>query len=263
MNQKKRTHDGTKLIPTAQKKEMVANELVEMLEAELNKKDAEMDTQLVEEIMLTLEPDGPDAATLERTWERIASGLPGAQRKRKALRVLGWLGKAAVCILVVLMLLRAVYGVTKAAGEEPPPGLAQECASNGVLHTTAEDEFPDTYKGYRVIPAWIPDRFAFEQATRYENGNMAKSTIIYDSPCGACTIIMIACPENAIMPQCAYEKKPNNDDAWCISGCSVDRYTNADDEVLSASWIVADAHYSIYGAVSEEEMQRIIAGIIN
>lgn len=262
MNQKKRTHDGTKLIPTAQKKEMVANELVEMLEAELNKKDAEMDTQLVEEIMLTLEPDGPDAATLERTWERIASGLPGAQRKRKALRVLGWLGKAAVCILVVLMLLLAVYGVTKAAGEEPPPGLAQECASNGVLHTTAEDEFPDTYKGYRVIPAWIPDRFAFEQATRYENGNTAKSTIIYDSPRGACIVTVTSYIDGAIVPQYVYEKRLHENGEWSVGGCLVDHYVNSDADMLSASWVFGDAHYFVGGMVTDGEMIQIVESLI-
>ena len=170
--------------------EMSRYDLEQMLEAELNKPEDEMDTELVQQILEILE-DGPSMEQQHKSWQQIDKRLKFKQWQP----VVSGLTRIAAVGVILVALMFATYGTAQAlnwefllrwmkpfaetfmiySGDKPEPTVAPVTTEvyGDVGLTFAQTEFntladcPEKIDGYPVKPVWMPERFTYLQGSMY------------------------------------------------------------------------------------------------
>jgi len=263
--------------------ELMPYELNDMLEKELSKPADQIDMQFVDELLDLLGAEEPTAAERQACWQSI-------QKKMPAKKTLSWKSAmrriaAAAAVLVVLFfasfesakafqwtfllkLLAPVaetFGIysTSTFGSDDPvndnTALLNEDTEYEQLTYLSLEEMPSEISGYRIIPGWIPERFAFVQGSVYEDPDMAHCSMLYSYESEYLNITTsIFYNEDAVFGF-EYERTLPEPLTEVINGYSVSYYhNNSNEKRLSASWIEETTHYHIDGNVTEKELKQII-----
>ena len=261
--------------------ELSRDDLEQMLDAELSKPEAEMDTELVQQIVDLLE-ETPSQAQQREAWRKTDKRL---KLKQWQPFVTGLTRIAAVGVILVALMF-ATYGTAQAlnwefllrlmrpfaetfmvySGDKPEPTpepVTSEVYSDIELTFTQQEfatlaDCPDEIDGYPAKPAWMPERFTYLQSSIYSDEQINTVTHIFLCDDGICVLDVTIFANKLDMSNFAYELQPDQTMSKYIAGFPTTFYHNADDSTLTASWLVENAHYSITGVISEEEITRIL-----
>lgn len=266
--------------------ELMPNEINSILEKELSKPADEVDMQLVNELLELLGEEEPNAADKEASWQII-------QQKRKPKKRFNWrktINRAAAiaaAIVVVFfvsfesakafrwtILLKlltpvaetfGIYSTSTIESEEPAVQNALVIEDTGYEQVTYDsiEQMPAEVGGYRIIPTWVPDRFGFVQGSIYEDPDMAYCSLSYRGNGDTIRVNTVIYYSGDAVFSYEYERtliEPQSED---VNGILVSYYYNNEEgKISSASWIDRDAHYQVEGNITEEELRRIVNGMI-
>lgn len=265
--------------------EMIQYELEQMLARELAKPETEMDTALVDEILKTLE-EGPSASEKQNTWQSVEKKV----RRKKGLLSITAVRRIAACLLILItvsvlsigsayafnwkFLLRFLKPLTESFGVYSANTIShpENTETNGLyvddetgytqtVYNLAE-EMPVQRNSFRVMPAWMPDRFTFLQGSMYEDNSTAIYSVAYTAENAFFNLTTNFFFDDEDVSSYEYQKTPVDPIVEIIADQEVTYYLNSDTMRLSASWIDRNVHYSIFGDISEKEMRNIILSIV-
>lgn len=286
MSNRKETLEIIERLQNAPEMELMQHDVEEMLERELAKPEAEVDAQLVQELMDLLENREVNGEEKKAAWTQLEQKLP-AKRSRPIVK---WVSRIAACAAVIIAVMFAAYGTAQAFHWEFLLKLLRPVAETFMLYSSNQDgatqapqqvdayqqgstgirqaqynsveECPLTYEGYRVQPVWMPERFAFLQGMLYQDEFSAVITNVHHSEGGICILTVTLFNGENTKSSYEYEKTLNDPMTHVISNHEVTYYHNYDDAMRSASWVMDKAHYSVTGAITEDEMVQVIQTII-
>ena len=266
--------------------ELSRDDLEQMLDAELSKPEAEMDTELVQQIVDLLE-ETPSQAQQREAWRKTDKRL---KLKQWQPVVTGLTRIAAVGVILVAIMF-ATYGTAQAlnwelllrlmkpfaetfmvySGDTPeatPVPMTSEVYSD-VERTYNQAEFttladcPDTIEGYPAKPVWMPERFTYLQGSMYADTLITSITHVYQSDMGICIIDISLLDDANDVDSYSYEQTENQPThSEYVQGYPATFYYNNEGQLTSASWIVNNAHYSIAGRMSKDEILQILTSIL-
>ena len=266
--------------------EMSRDDLENMLEAELNKPEAEMDTELVQQILELLE-ETPSQEQQHKAWQKIDKRLKFKQWQP----VVSGLTRIAAVGVILVAILFATYGTAQAlnwefllrlmkpfaetfmiySGDKPEPTAApvttEVYGDVGLAFTQAEfttlADCPDEIDGYPVKAVWMPERFTYLQGSMYADTLMTSITHVYQSDMGVCIFDISMLDDANHVDSYSYEQTENQlTHSEYIQGYPTTFYCNNEGQLTSASWIVNNAHYSITGKMTKDEIIQILTSIL-
>ena len=205
--------------------ELSRDDLEQILDAELSKPEAEMDTELVQQILEMLE-ETPSQAQQREAWRKTDKRL---KLKQWQPVVTGLTRIAAVGVILVALMF-ATYGTAQAlnwefllrlmkpfaetfmvyTGNKPdatPLPQTSEVYSDVEL-TFTQMEFatladcPDDIDGYLVKPVWIPERFTYLFGSMYSDFQVTAISHVFNSSEGRC-IMDISKFRDSIIAYCS------------------------------------------------------------
>ena len=263
--------------------EMKSDDLVEMLNAELNKPESEIDGQLVQEILDVLEPTGPDPAQMQAGWKHVKENLP-KRRERSGWRT-GFARFAAATAVVAIVLVSTIedagafrwtliqkilkpvaetFGIIMNDQTDTTPESTETTlyavsdAPSSLIAYAALDEVPDMYEGYIIRPRWLPEGFTFASGSRFTGFDSEIYSLDFvkgDREFGLS--IHIVTVDSAVHSR-VFERNLEIPIEMTIGQHSVTFYSNADDQHQSAVWVHENAHYMLYGELTVEEVKQFI-----
>ena len=268
-----------------QELELMPYELNELLEKELSKPEDEMDFQLVDDLLDLLGAENPTRAQQEACWQEIEKRIQPSKKRGYAV-VLRRIAAAAAVLVVLFFvsfetakafrwtfLLKLLAPVAETFGiyssntfDSQHAGLnddafIDEDTEYEQLNYASLADMPAEVDGYPVVPAWVPERFEFLQGSIYEDPDMAYITVSYMAEDVLILNTSIFYNDEAVLSY-DYERTLSEPMIEELSGTSVSYYQNEDEGMLSASWIVDDAHYHAVGDLTIAEMQQVIEGML-
>ncbi len=266
--------------------ELSRYDLEQMLEAELSKPEAEMDTELVQQILEILE-ESPTQEQQRNAWQKTSRRLMLTQWQP----VVTGLTRIAAVGVILVALMFATYGTAQAlnwefllrlmkpfaetfmiySGDTPeatPVPVTSEVYSD-VERTFNQAEFttladcPDTIEGYPAKPVWMPERFTYLQGSMYADTLITSITHVYQSDMGICIIDISLLDDANDVDSYSYEQTENQPThSEYVQGYPATFYYNNEGQLNSASWIVNNAHYSITGRMTKDEILQILTSIL-
>ena len=261
--------------------ELSRYDLEQMLEAELMKPEAEMDTELVQQIVDLLE-ETPSQAQQREAWRKTDKRLKLKQWQP----VVSGLARIAAVGVILVAIMFATYGTAQALnwefllrwirpfaetfmvymGDKPemtPESKTTEVYNDdGLASTQAEfttlADCPEKIDGYPAKPVWMPERFTYLSGSMYSDCQVTAITHVYGSDAGHCImdISMFRSSEDASSYH--YEQLPENNVSVYVAGCQIAIYYNTRNTNTTASWLSENTHYCITGVISEEEIITLI-----
>ncbi|MDO4357135.1 MAG: DUF4367 domain-containing protein [Clostridia bacterium] len=267
--------------------EMTRYELEEILEAELEKPDVEIDAQLVQEVLSLLEEDMPTEDEQQDCWNQIERQLHVENRKL-------WYARArriATCIVAAILVLMLTMGAAQAynwtflvkllrpiaetfgiysSNQENdnivPSGVTSVYTQDEIETTQIQfdslEDFPSERDGYRVLPEWMPERFAFVTGSLYEDEDMAVLAAYFRSENGYVNIDVTFLYDSDSVISFDYEKTLDEPIVETILDHELTYYYNMADEKLSASWVHEEVHYHVAGNLTVEELRQMVEGLL-
>lgn len=265
--------------------EMSRDDLELLLDAELAKPEAEMDDELLQEILDLLE-DEPTALQQHASWQKIDQR---ASRKPWQSAVSG-LARIAAAIVLLLAVLFATYGTARAlnwefllrimrpfaetfmvyTGSSPTPAPTNpdsEVYSDADLTFTQTTfatlaDCPDMIDGYPAKPAWMPERFAYDQGSMYSDLQVTSITHVFSSSDGQCIMDISKFRNTEDATSYHFEQLPDEITTVNLVGYQVAIYHNTDQVTVTASWLAENTNYFITGAIGQEEIVSIIESMM-
>ena len=261
--------------------EMSRDDLEQMLEDELAKPEAEMDTELVQLLLEELE-EAPSEAEEQASWNRIDHQLRAKRRRR----MVSLAARAAAIVVAVAGLAYGMYGTARAfnwtfllrlmnpfaetfmvySGNEPeatePPAPA-EVYGDTFSSTTQMDfaslaDCPDRIDQYPAKPVWMPERFHYLMGSMYADMHMTSVSHMFKSGDGRCMVDIIVFADDIAASTYQFEQVPDHNVTDNRSGYQIKFYHNTENDILTASWMVENAHYCVSGTIREEEIISIL-----
>ena len=129
---------------------------------------------------------------------------------------------------------------------------------------TVYDSFeamPKTYKGHVVVPGWVPERYAFDHGTFFDNGWVEKFTISYHHADDWLSIDMILNRDEDAAVDYQYERALEEPVSIDIEGVEVLLYENSDEGSIYAAWVDNNVNYNLFGILTREELIQIITSM--
>lgn len=265
--------------------ELSRDDLEQILDAELSKPEAEMDTELVQQILEMLE-ETPSQAQQREAWRKTDKRL---KLKQWQPVVTGLTRIAAVGVILVALMF-ATYGTAQAlnwefllrwmrpfaetfmiySGDDPAPTPEPEISEMyddmGMEFTQKEfatlADCPDKIDGYPMKPVWIPERFSYLFGSMYSDFQVTAITHIFSSSEGRCIMDISKFRDNKDASSYHYEQLPEDNASMYVAGHQIAFYYNTDNTTLSASWLFENTNYVITGAISKEEIVSIIESMM-
>ena len=260
--------------------ELSRDDLEQMLDAELSKPEAEMDTELVQQIVDLLE-ETPSQAQQREAWRKTDKRL---KLKQWQPVVTGLTRIAAVGVILVALMF-ATYGTAQALNWEfllrwmkpfaetfmvytgdkptPTPMPQGDVVYDDFTMTFTQQEFasladcPDKIDGYPVKPVWMPERFTYLQGSMYSDAHTTAVTHVFRSEPGKCIIDISMVETSNETDAYQFERIPDENKSKYIAGYQITFYNNTDNAMQSASLVVENTTYFITGPISEEEIISI------
>lgn len=265
--------------------ELSRDDLEQMLDAELSKPEAEMDTELVQQILDLLE-ETPSQAQQREAWRKTDKRL---KLKQWQPVVTGLTRIAAVGVILVALMF-ATYGTAQAlnwefllrlmkpfaetfmvyTGDKPTPTpLPQgDVVYDDFTMTFTQQEFasladcPDKIDGYPVKPVWMPEQFAYIHGSMYSDYQVTAITHVFRSDAGSCIMDISKFRDSKDASSYHYEQLPEDNVSMYVAECQVAFYYNTDNTQLSASWLVENTNYVFTGAIGKEEIVSVIESMM-
>lgn len=265
--------------------EMSRDDLEMMLEAELSKPEAEMDTELVQQILELLE-DAPSQEEQRAAWQKTSKQL----KLRRWQPVVSGLTRIAAVGVILVALLFATYGTAQAlnwefllrwmrpfaetfmvySGDDPEPTAIPQTSEvySDVSLASTQVEFatladcPDQVGGYPAKPVWMPERFTYLQGSMYSDLQVTSITHVFRSDEGSCIIDISKFRDNKDATSYHFEQLPAENTTMNVSGYQIAFYRNTRNAKLTASWVAENTHYCITGIISEEEIISILESMM-
>ena len=265
--------------------ELSRDDLEQILDAELSKPEAEMDTELVQQILDLLE-ETPSQAQQREAWRKTDKRL---MLKQWQPVVTGLTRIAAVGVILVALMF-ATYGTAQALNWEfllrlmkpfaetfmiysgddpvatPEPKVNEVYSDTGLASTQAEfttlADCPDKIDGYPAKPVWMPERFTYFMGSMYSDVQVTAVTHIFKSDAGRCIIDISKFRDNKDASSYHFEQLPDEISTMYVAHHQVAFYYNTDQATITASWLVENTNYFITGAVSQEEIVSIVESMM-
>ncbi len=265
--------------------ELSRDDLEQMLDAELSKPEAEMDTELVQQILEMLE-ETPSQVQQREAWRKTDKRLKLKQWQP----VVTGLTKIAAVGVILVALMFATYGTAQAlnwefllrwirpfaetfmvyTGDKPTPTpLPQgDVVYDDFTMTFTQQEFttladcPDKIDGYPVKPVWMPARFAHLQSSLYSDLHVTSISHLFNSSEGWCIVDITKFGNNKDATSYYYEQLPDDNTSMYVTGHQIAFYYNTDNTMLSASWLFENTNYVITGTISRDEIISIIESMM-
>ena len=265
--------------------ELSRDDLEQMLDAELSKPEAEMDTELVQQIVDLLE-ETPSQAQQREAWRKTDKRLKLKQWQP----VVTGLTKIAAVGVILVALMFATYGTAQALNWEfllrwmrpfaetfmvytgdkptPTPMPQGDVVYDDFTMTFTQQEFasladcPDKIDGYPVKPVWMPEQFAYIHGSMYSDYQVTAITHVFRSDAGSCIMDISKFRDSKDASSYHYEQLPEDNASMYVAGCQVALYYNTDNTQLSASWLVENTNYVITGAIGKEEIVSVIESMM-
>lgn len=261
--------------------ELMPLELNRMLEEELAKPEAEIDVQLVDELLKLLEEEEPSEVEKRRMWQGISNQLDKEAPKRHA----GILRRrvAVVAVAVILLfsltlgaahalrwtfLLKLLEPLAQTFGIVTTDQLAESDSIEGEVYVEDDDTeqivydsletMPKVLNGHVVVPGWVPDRYVFEQGVVYNNGLFEKNNVMYRNNDEWLSIDTMIYQDEGITVDFQYEREIGEPETIDVDGTEVLLYENSSEGSVYVAWVNGNVNYSLFGTVTEEELKLII-----
>lgn len=270
--------------------ELSRDDLERMLEEELSRPEEQLDTALIGEIAMQLE-NGASAREQETAWHATAQKLKEKSTKR-ANPAVKWISRIAAAFVIAIVMLAATYKTAEAFNWQLVLRLMRPVAETFLLYTGRQPEIPElpassaepyadvgksneswvfaspeeapaSLMGYPVMPRGIPERFTYLQGSGYSDDLNASVTHVYAGEGGMCMFSVLILKDEDITSSQLYERTLDEPEELYIAGCRVLYYANSDNATASASWVRDGAQYSLFGAISGEELARIVEATMN
>ena len=291
-----------KRLQSAGQMEMMRDELEQLLEAELNKPESEMDTQLVQELVDALEEDALEGDALEKdvsdeerraSWEGIEAALHAGTKESGRITVhrhASGKRRAAICAAILIALLCVSMGGVYAfrwtgfmkilkpldetfglhsvnsliEPEDEQPSEQYFLSDTDIIQQqyAAQDEFPAMWNGVRILPQWTPESVAFAQGSLYQDDNITVLSALYQGEEKFLNLSVVFGSEDEHSSFFEFEKKAEQVNAETVGGAEITYYFNSDIGMFSASWVGQDVHFCLFGNVTEEDMQKIVHSMV-
>ena len=261
--------------------ELMPLELNRMLEEELAKPEAEIDVQLVDELLKLLEEAEPSEVEKRRMWQGISNQLEKEAPKRRA--GFSWRRVAVVAVAAILLfsltlgaahalrwtfLLRLLEPLAQTFGIVTTDQLTESDSIEGEVSVEDDDTeqivydsletMPKVLNGHVVVPGWVPDRYVFEQGIVYDNGLFEKDNVMYRNIDEWLSIDTMIYQDEDITVDFQYEREIDEPKTIDVDGTEVLLYENSSEGSVYVAWVNGNVNYSLFGTVTEEELKLII-----
>ena len=278
-------------------REVDRKRLEQILNNEMNKPEDQpedqIDLQLVDDILAALETEPVDKKEATASWDRLDRKIkeleekekthPPHARKRNVFVFVGRVAAVAASLIILFFIsfasaramkwtfllkylnpIAQTFGISLDERKPESPqtaGLILDDTSDEQILFSSEADVPDTYKGYRIRLNHVPERFTFVGGYFFSNPELVKFHCFYQSPEeGWLRYSVDIFPNEDISGQFDFEKTKDNAIAQYAGMKEITIYKNAEDGVVSSSWIDRNAYYGIYGSVTEAEMNELLHG---
>ncbi len=274
-----------KRLRLSKESELSRYDLEQMLDAELSKPEAEMDTELVQQILEMLE-ETPSQAQQREAWQKTDKRLKLKQWQP----VVSGLTRIAAVGVILVAIMFATYGTAQAlnwefllqwmkpfaetfmiySGDkpEPTPGPMTSEVYSDVGRAFTQEEFatladcPDKVEGYPAKPVWMPERFTYLQGSLYSDPLMTCITHVFRSDSGNCIIDISMLEDGNQSDTYQFEQLPAENVSMYVAGYHITFYNNTDNAMQSASLVAENTTYFITGPISEEEIISILESMM-
>ena len=265
--------------------ELSRDDLEQILDAELSKPEAEMDAEIVQQILEILE-ETPSQTQQREAWRKTDKRL----KLRQWQPVVTGLTRIAAVGVVLVALMFATYGTAQAlnwefllrwmkpfaetfmiySGDKPEPTpepMTSEVYSD-VGRAFTQEEFatladcPDKVEGYPAKPVWMPERFTYLQGSLYSDPLMTCITHVFRSDSGNCIIDISMLEDGNQSDTYQFEQLPAENVSMYVAGYQITFYNNTDNAMQSASLVAENTTYFITGPISEEEIISILESMM-
>ena len=265
--------------------ELSRDDLEQILDAELSKPEAEMDTELVQQILEMLE-ETPSQAQQREAWRKTDKRLKLKQWQP----VVTGLTRIAAAGVILVALMFATYGTAQAlnwefllrwmrpfaetfmiySGDDPAPTPEPEISEvyddMGMEFTQQEfttlADCPDKIDSYPAKPVWMPERFTYVQGSMYSDMQITTITHVFRSDSGNCIIDISMLEDKNNTDAYQFEQLPAENTSQYVAGYQVTFYNNTDNATQSISLVAENATYFITGSISEEEIISILESMM-
>lgn len=261
--------------------ELMPLELNRILEEELAKPEAEIDVQLVDELLELVEEAEPSEVEKRRMWQGISDRLDKKEPDRRV--VFSW-RRVVVIVVAAILLLTMTLGVAQALrwtfllkllepltqtfGIVTTDQLAESDSIEGEVSVEDDDTeqivydsletMPKVLNGHVVIPGWVPERYVFEQGVVYNNGLFEKDNVMYRNIDEWLSIDVTLNQDQDAAVDYQYERAIDEPKSVDVNGAEVLIYENSRNGSIYAAWVKDNANYSLYGVLTEQELVQII-----
>jgi len=258
---------------------VIRDDLEKILEEELSKPEAQVDSALIDELLDLLEEETPPEDVLKNAWKEIEKKRKkkpqgGSVLKRCALTA------AAVVILFVLSFQTAqafrwtfllkllqpmaeTFGIYTESNHQPSISNSHDDAYRDADTEFSQqsfaslEEMPTEIDGYKIIPGGVPARFSFFQGTLYADEDTTNISIAYRTDEENLLFTAVLFHHDEAVSGIEFEQTSSSVETMEGVG-DLSFYYNKRGEVQSVSWIVRNMHYLVYGDATKEEMLRIV-----
>ena len=263
--------------------EMSRDDLEELLDAELAKPEAEMDAELIEQVLELLE-EAPTPVQQHASWQKLNKRL-SAKRWQP---VVTGLARIAAAVVLLLAIMFATYGTAQALNWEFLLRLMKPFAETFMVYTgssptteanpdvvysdinlqfthqafTSLADCPNEIDGYPAKPVWMPERFKYVQGNMYTDLHVTSFSHTFSCTDGWCIVDITKFRSHEDATSYYFEQLPEDTTPIYVAGYQVAFYRNTSNAHLTASWLAENTHYCITGALSEEEIILIIESIM-
>lgn len=267
--------------------ELMPHEINELLEQELSKPAEEVDARLVNDLLDLLNADAASENQKEACWKEIEKKVRTKRCHGYAV-VLRRIAAVAAAVVVLFFvsfetarafrwtfLLKLLAPVAETFGiyssntfdsqQTAPDNAVLSEDDTGYTQTsyTRLADMPAEVDGYRTVPAWVPERFAFLQGSFYEDPEMVNISASYADEDDILSLNTWVFYNDDIIFNYYFERTLEEPATDTIEGIEVTYYHNLEDERLSASWIDGAAHYQVFGDVTVDELDRFIRSMLD
>ena len=274
-------------------REVNRKRLEQILDDEMNKPEDQIDLQLVDDILAALETEPVDKKEANASWDRLGRKIeeleekeethPPHSKKKKVFVFVGRIAAVAASLIILFFIsfasaramkwtfllkylnpIAQTFGISLDERKPEPPQSAYFILDQSPLDSnpfSSEVDVPDMYKGYRIRLNHVPERFTFVSGYFFSNPDLSKFICFYQSPeDGWLQYSVNIFQREDIGGQFDFEKTEDNAVSKYSGMKEITIYKNAEDGVVSSSWIDRNAYYGIYGSVTEAEMNELLHG---
>ncbi len=282
--------------------EMPQEELEQLLDAELAKPEAEIDTELVQSLLDLLEGEMLDSERLAEQQQKSWKQIQGKISKRSWSSVVSWIARGAAVVAIIIALLFATYQTAEALhwrallrwmqpfaeiftlysdsipetelvqpqpeADDPTTYEGRQIYGDGPIASTRQPiidyaDAPERLHGYPAKAEGIPARFVYEQGSVFSDARMTVAEYVFTSGDEVCLFkVRIPTGTDENPSVYHYEITINETMETYVDTTRVTYYFNADCMLLSSSWMVSDVQYLLFGNLDQAEMEAIIHATI-